>query len=393
MTNSIPVFSQAHKDFFMIMRNTGEYTLWDQTKIKTYGFAETIVTHPLIPGPTIEVNEGDTVSVGAMNFSQGAPHTIHLHGLDVDQANDGVPHLSFTIEHMDSGYYQFIATHAGNYLYHCHVSSVLHVQMGMYGKIIVNAKDGTNNAWTGGPGYDKDYDWMTSEFDTIWHTDSVLDNDIGHFDSTGTHEVKIPEYAPQYFMVNGKSQHQLYEDDVFLKGKQNESIYLRLFNIGYLYNRYIFPAHLEAEILSSDGRPLPQSEQSDTLYVFPGERYGVMIKPSIQDSGHIQLDYLDMNNSNIAHSEFIPFDISGFASSQLIKKNNFKAYPNPTNDQIFISTNIHGAKPIIEVFDVTGKRLLTSHKSTISLKNYKKGTYLLKFIYDDITEEISIIKD
>ena len=377
--------AQSMKSFFLIMRNTGEYTLWDGNKIRTFGFAENIVSHPLIPGPTIEVNEGDTVKIGAMNFSQGAPHTIHLHGLDVNQENDGVPHLSFAIEHMDTGYYTFIAKHAGNYLYHCHVSSTLHVQMGMYGKIIVKDKHNSKRAWTNGPEYNSEYAWMTSEFDTLWHSDSVLNMDIDHFDSTGHSEIPIPNYNPQYFLINGKSQTQLYDDDIKLQFKANESIYLRLFNIGFLYNEYVFPSILNAKLISSDGRPINNPEYIDTIIAFPGERFGVMLSGSEEDSGLIELRYRNMNTDSIINSQWIPYNIRYFASTteKLIKTN--YAYPNPSKGNININLGYQIEKSRLKevfIFNIHGQRIfpqihIDSNKIVIDLSNYKNGNYLI----------------
>ena len=119
--------SQQDLNFLLIARNTGEKILTNNDTIRVFGFAQSLGEQPGVPGPTLEMNEGDSVHIDLWNVSQGAPHTIHLHGLDVDQQNDGVPHLSFDVHHMDHGYYHFKAPHAGTYLYHCHVASTIHV--------------------------------------------------------------------------------------------------------------------------------------------------------------------------------------------------------------------------------------------------------------------------
>jgi len=41
--------------------------------------------------------------------------------------------------------------------------------MGMYGAFVVKAKDGANQAWTGGPAYDKEYTFVLNEIDPTWH--------------------------------------------------------------------------------------------------------------------------------------------------------------------------------------------------------------------------------
>ena len=79
------------------------------------------------------------------------PHTVHLHGLDVDQASDGVPETGAVARVGETITYRFVATHAGTYWYHCHVDTVEHLTMGMYGALIVHPADGPGRAWTDGP--------------------------------------------------------------------------------------------------------------------------------------------------------------------------------------------------------------------------------------------------
>jgi len=139
---STSLFGQSKT--LLIARNTGEKVLADGKIIKSMGYSLRLSENPGVPGPTLVYYEGDSVTIDLWNVSQGAPHTIHLHGLDVDQQNDGVPHLSFTVGHMEHGFYRFKAPHPGTYLYHCHVVSAIHVQGGMYGLLIVKPKNEEN---------------------------------------------------------------------------------------------------------------------------------------------------------------------------------------------------------------------------------------------------------
>jgi FtsP/CotA-like multicopper oxidase with cupredoxin domain len=231
-------WAQTTRNFTVIMRTVGNHTFWDGNGVNIFGFSSAMSQPATLPARTLYCNEGDTVIITATNISQGEHHTIHLHGLDVDTRNDGDPATSFWLEHMQDTTYTFVATNPGTYLYHCHVADVVHVQMGMYGLIVVKAAGGTNNAWTGGPMYHKDYKWLMSEVDVYWH-----ENVPQHNQAMDT--VNLPPYQPDYFLINGSSQSQLAADDsTRITGAQGEYIYMRLANIGFFNNRVMPPSSI-----------------------------------------------------------------------------------------------------------------------------------------------------
>ncbi len=349
----------AQVNDLLIARNTGKYPIHTGDTIRVFGFTRALKEEVKIPGPTLVYNEGDSVTIDLWNISQGAPHTIHLHGLDVDQANDGVPHLSFDVAHMDHGFYRFKAPHAGTYLYHCHVVSTIHVQAGMYGLIIIRPADGSNTTWSGGHSYDRDISWMTSELDTNWHKDDVLE----HPHDTGMHimKVEIPEFHPQHFLVNGLSQNQLSDSSVALYSTVNEQLYLRIANIGYYGNKVHFPAGYNVQIVSSDGRPLPTPEVSDSLTIYPGERYGILLKATSQFTGNISVDYFDLNTNAVKNTQSVPAVVQGYFSQPEPSLAQLTAYPNPAGSDLALYTGDFIAVKWI-VTDITG----TPHPLTIT---------------------------
>ena len=46
-----------------------------------------------------------------------------------------------------------------------------------------------------------------------------------------------------------------------------------------------------------------------------------------------------------------------------------------------------------EVYDLIGNRLQLTNKTTISLRDYSKGIYILKIAYGDKVEQIKVVKD
>ena len=284
--------------------NFGDQTMWDGVSFRVFGITNTIVESPLAPARTLFCNEGDSVILNTLNFSQGEHHTIHLHGLDVDTRNDGDPMTSFWLEHLQDTTYSFRATHAGTYLYHCHVGDVVHVQLGMYGLIVVKAAGGVHTAWTGGPAYDQDKNWITSEMDRSWH-DTIPVHDP---DEDTLH---IPPYRPDYFLINGKSHQELVHDSIRISAAVGEKVYLRMGNIGFFNNRIVFPPEVDTEVIDSDGRPIPNPFFNDTLYMMPGERYGIMLTPLQEFDGIIGVEYIDMNTDSVWDTEEVPIHVEG----------------------------------------------------------------------------------
>jgi hypothetical protein len=72
--------------------------------------------------------------------------------------------------------------------------------------------------------------------------------------------------------------------------------------------------------------------------------------------------------------------------------NNINVFPNPTNENITISVSSFNGNIQTEVYDLIGHRLQTTNETTISLRDYARGIYLLKVAYGDRVEEVKVIK-
>lgn len=361
---------------------SGVTTLWDGNVTPIWGFREitddpTVIT---LPGPTIVCNEGDSVIIGLSNPSFEA-HTIHLHGLDVDQANDGVPSTSFFIFPGQKSQYSFKATHAGNYLYHCHVGTVLHVQMGMFGALIVNAANGAKEVYTGGPSFDTSYTWLMSELDKSWHDDYTQIGSFTNFD-------------PDYFLVNGKSKTQIFADSSISIYQQTagDTIYTRLLNIGYGLNRVIFPPLLNAEIISSDGRPIPNVLQKDTIDLYPGERFGVIMNSSFGFVDSVTIEYRSLFKEQLWGVEKIPVSIIGPSNSlekSALVENEKLIWPNPVADVV----NSISGPFIFRVYDLQGRELISGNESALqNITDLIPGFYTISMDINGGLKRQSFIK-
>lgn len=92
-----------------------------------------------IPGPILRWKEGETVTLRVKN-QLTEQTSIHWHGIILPANMDGVPGLSFAgIEPNDTYVYTFKVKQNGTYWYHSH--SGLQEQEGVYGAIIIDAKE------------------------------------------------------------------------------------------------------------------------------------------------------------------------------------------------------------------------------------------------------------
>lgn len=362
-------FAQIDQNILIIGRNIGTHTFHDGISTRIFGFTSTLSSDTKIPGPTIVVNSGDSVKIDFFNLSQGAPHTIHLHGLDVDQANDGVPMLSFEVEHTEHGFYYFKAPHPGTYLYHCHVGSSIHLQAGMYGLVIVRPSDGSATLnWEGGESYDREFALLATEIDTVWHHDTILDHD--HMEGMPLY---VPEkFEPQYFMINGMSGTQLIDPSNHLYAQPNEKVYLRLANIGYYGVRFILPESLNARTVSSDGRPLPTEVFSDTVDIFPGERFETFIQLGEDLLYPITVEHFNLNTQVVESQQTMYLHTS---SASLMELAVLVPYPNPTDGKIYISDD---EPKDYTVFSISGMKIGSGNGVSIDLQGKASGTYLVE---------------
>lgn len=110
-----------------------------ETPVNITGSPRTALTiNGTMPGPILRWREGDTVTLRVKNRLQ-EDTSIHWHGIILPANMDGVPGLSFHGIAPDGMYeYRFTLNQNGTYWYHSH--SGLQEQLGVYGAIIIDAK-------------------------------------------------------------------------------------------------------------------------------------------------------------------------------------------------------------------------------------------------------------
>lgn len=278
--------------------------------VMVWAFAESPEGPFTVPGPTLRVQEGDTVRVNFHN-QHNMIHTIHWHGLHVPWDMDGVPFVSQEpVRGGETFTYEFIAGPAGTHMYHCHVDAKHHIDMGMYGLIIVEPADRDRQEVP----FDREYALMLDEWSKghIHNTQGLgqgLDPratgnplhsvDLAEQQARDTlnrppnptvedqslatnplqaqrdwYPVTFPAYEPVYdaYLLNGKA-FPLTEQ---LSIREDERVKVRLANIGAMVHAMHLHGH-SFLVTHKDGYLLPAPYRADTLLIGPGERYDILI--------------------------------------------------------------------------------------------------------------------
>ncbi|MCU1562574.1 MAG: copper resistance protein [Arthrobacter sp.] len=284
-----------------------------------------------LPGPTLRLTEGQLFH-GTIKPSKKV-HTIHWHGIEPDPRNDGVGHTSFEV----TGHYTYQwrpetgqagnpnRGGAGTYFYHCHVNTPLHVQMGMFGAIIVDppvsttspTSPGTRRHSVGGPLYDIATETFIGPFsiDPRWH-------ELNHAAGLSGDDAGLNRYEPKNFvLLGGNIPNRPRGDRVWAISAMRANVVtntkwptlVRMVNIDYfptvtrILDAAGRPAKI-AELISHDGRPFWNTPSPAGLAVQPSmagqplltsiirsgaaEKYDFLLRPPAAGKYTIAIDYL-----------------------------------------------------------------------------------------------------
>jgi len=285
-----------------------------------------------IPSPLIRVVKGEIVHTITTN-RQGS-HTIHHHGIEPTPCNDGVGKTSFEVGGPAGQYtYQWLAAHPGTYFYHCHKNTVLHVEMGLYGGLIIDPPKPPTDTTVpappyplGGPGYvagfnpaggnviryDVEKFWVVDEIDSRWHNHMHHEafmancppdpNDPDTFTQDGI----FNDFRPDVFVISGipvaVGTTPVSAPGVAINARVNQTILIRLLHAGYTVQEYTFG--LNALVIAMDGRPLgvpPYQNYSRPFMVPAGRsfrltsamRWDIIIRPTSTGSFPVSFSYYD----------------------------------------------------------------------------------------------------
>jgi FtsP/CotA-like multicopper oxidase with cupredoxin domain len=250
-----------------------------------------------LAGPTLELGVGQQadVTLNMMMAPQENPpyhgHTIHPHGLDVRQSEDGVPETGAAVLG-DNYSFSVDSRYVGSHAYHCHVHTVKHLEMGMYAAFVVKAVDGSGNFVNvinqGGPSYDFEWNMLLSTVDPSYHT------------ATGDSTV-FADYNPKYFLLNGlegKSKSAPAENVTAAAGKK---LAIRLIGMHSVNSSFEIKnasgSGQSFTVYNKDGFKLPAPITTNKLDLSPGQTADLMVTlPSTAGSWYPQVTYKNLRN-------------------------------------------------------------------------------------------------
>jgi hypothetical protein len=147
----------------------------------------------------------------------------------------------------------------------------------------------------------------------------------------------------------------------------------------------VFPERFNAVMIASDGRPLPKSFQSDSLVLYPGERYQVLIKNQEVGFDSIKVHYFNLNTRKTASTQYLSFITDQSAVlDPLPESGQLSLYPNPSDGSLSIKSVGNEEIREVEIYDNTGNLLFSDilSISQISYSNtelsFPAGIYIVK---------------
>ena len=216
---------------------TGTATLYGSTAVNIWGFSATNAAGSAsLPGPTLIVNQGDTVTINLTNIDIPEGVSMNFQGQNI------APDLSSGVSAGGSKSYTFTASHPGTFLYEAGLAPGKQHQtaMGMYGALIVKPADGTAYG-TAGSSFNEETLLVLSEIDPVLNSSAT----------PWTFEMR--NYAPKYFLINGKAYASSFTGDIGITA--GNTVLLRYVNAG-MQAHAMSTLGIAQKVIATDGYAL-----------------------------------------------------------------------------------------------------------------------------------------
>jgi FtsP/CotA-like multicopper oxidase with cupredoxin domain len=306
-----------------------------------YSWGYTTGAEMQLPGPTLIVEQGDTVQITLRNELPVAAGNVSMvfPGLKVRATGGRAGSLTREAATGGTVTYEVVADEPGTYQYHSGTRPDLQVEMGLYGAIIVRpsapapacAAAGQRSAYAhDGSCYDREYLFLLSEIDLEVHTAAEAQAD-------GLQPIDVGEgpFQPDYWLLNGRLApdtlapgratlpHQPYAATAYMH--PGERVLARVVGAGRDPHPFHFHGN-HVRVLAQDGHMLvAQSDPSQlagpwlyTVPSTPGSTFDALFQWTGQGLGwdiygHSASDPIEDGEWAADHGKPLPVDLPGLS--------------------------------------------------------------------------------
>ncbi|MDH5777329.1 MAG: multicopper oxidase domain-containing protein [Gammaproteobacteria bacterium] len=234
------------------------------TSLPVWGYTDVAGGAGRVPGPIIEMVEGQTVTVEVIN-NHNRNHNFVVQGMSSDTT---------AIAPGSRRTYTLNANRSGVFMYSDTLSNGVNQALGLFGAVIVRPSAGSNRAWSNAPSADHQRLWVITDMDVPrWNNVAV-----------GGGNVNTGSYRPNYFLMNGMNGFQAMGDaNTNLEGNVGDLFLVRIVNAGQFDQSLHFHSN-HFRVISRNGNRLGQFVWQDTINVKAGTT--AMVLYQLNQPGH-----------------------------------------------------------------------------------------------------------
>jgi FtsP/CotA-like multicopper oxidase with cupredoxin domain len=228
-----------------------------------------------IPGPTLKVPEGATITVHVTNRGD-VDATVHWHGLRLENRYDGTHETQAPIPIGETFTYEVNVPDPGAYWYHPHIREDYGQELGLYGNILVVPAEADH--------------WPPAHRELLLTLDDVLieDGRIAAFGESETTHVAMGRFG-NVMLVAG-------ETDLSLEAKRGEVVRFHFTNTA---NTRVFNVTLPGarmKLVGGDSGHYEHEEFVEEALLAPSER--VVVDVLFSEAGELALEHRTPEKTN-----------------------------------------------------------------------------------------------
>jgi FtsP/CotA-like multicopper oxidase with cupredoxin domain len=221
-----------------------------------------------VPGPTLKVPQGGTISVHVTNHGD-LEATVHWHGLRLENRYDGTHDTQAPIPIGETFIYQVHVPDPGAYWYHPHIREDYGQELGLYGNILVSPSE-------------SDY-WPAASRELAVTLDDILieDGQIAPFREEETTHVAMGRFG-NVMLVAGAP-------DLSLQARRGEVVRFYFTNTANTRVFNVAVPGAEMKLVGADAGHYEREELVEEVLLAPSER--VVVDVHFPEAGELELEH------------------------------------------------------------------------------------------------------